>query len=90
MFKFDQSHSLGYILPHVISEDCLPPAIKRHTEKTSFYLPLSDAFDSQEIFDGVDLLPLFLQQLRRIVLKKEIAGQAVRFPALYGSKSSHL
>ncbi|PRP84437.1 hypothetical protein PROFUN_08117 [Planoprotostelium fungivorum] len=66
-FKFDARKKIGHIVPQWIDDGMsLPRPLDERV--TTFYLPLKEDhdFDSAELIDGVDFVPLFLRKLREI------------------------
>lgn len=65
--------NIGYILPEWVNKEELESLIAPQTidpNMTHFYFPFSktSCFPAEELYDGFDMIPLFLRQLHRLEL----------------------
>jgi hypothetical protein len=72
-FQFDAKKELGFIVPEwLASVGHIPEPID--SQKTHFFLPLdkpnNNAFDWNELYSGLDCIPLFLHKLKTLTIQK--------------------
>src|SRR5207302_1131639 len=65
-FKFDVRHELGYIVPEWVPDPIVPEVMD--STITQIFLPLksNSDFNQNELFEGIDLVPLFLHKLKEL------------------------